>query len=113
MSRSFWKNSENLRPDTSSATFGNSSPPKRAFWDPRAFAVPARVEVRGLLFRRDEAAVDPNLAAPCSCQRLDGVGKSIEELASAGVPTEAFHHLIPVGFVHTFRESAGFGVEGW
>ena len=31
VSRSFWKNSANARPDWDSMTFGNNSPPKRAF----------------------------------------------------------------------------------
>lgn len=102
VSRSFWKNSANARPDCASTTLGNNavsgflrSSSSGQIQEDRIESVeidtgriPARIEVARLFLGRHETSVEPHAAASGVGQGLERIRQAVEQLASATVPAE-------------------------
>jgi hypothetical protein len=129
VSRSFWKNSENERRDWVSMTFGNSSPPKRAFcaarWLDRSNSTGSSAsrstpsvsqqasKSPGSSFSGDEAAVQPNLSAAGLGEQFDCFCESVEQTSAAFGPSEPLDHLVPRRDVLTRWQQAAVWIERW
>jgi len=65
---------------------------------------PAPVEVTGLVFGRDETAVEVGFLSPGFLESVDRAAEAVEQAASVRCRTESGVHLIPLSKVDARRE---------
>ena len=127
VSRSFWKNSANDRPDWVSMTFGKSSPPKQRLLrcsvvgqvqqhrlegiEIDIVGVPAGVEVAGFVLGGDQAALQPDPPATGVGEQFDRFSETVEQASAAFGPPEPLNHLVPRRDMLTRWQPAAVGVE--
>ncbi|MEO6493315.1 MAG: hypothetical protein ABIP99_10830 [Ilumatobacteraceae bacterium] len=111
VSRSFWKNSENDRPElglddvreqlASEARLLRGSLIRQVEQDRvqrievDVIGIPTGVEVTRFVLGGDEAAVQPDSAAACGCEQLDRFGETVKETPAAFGPSESLGDLVP------------------